>query len=93
MEDYVGQKYSINPDGSESSPYPNINAAIFQNQDKFTNLVLILIVDSTPYNFSQNEFSLSLNLTLTYFLIILLNSFSLLFKNEIWLKYDINSPF
>ena len=82
MEDFVGQNHLNNPDGSESSPYPNINAAIFPNQDKFTNLTIILIVNSTPYNFSQNEFSSSINLTLTYCLIIYLNSFSLFFKSN-----------
>lgn len=65
MEDYVDQKYSNNSDGNESSPYPNINTAIFLNQDKLTNLTIILIANSTPYNFSQKEFSANLNLTLT----------------------------
>ena len=64
MKDFVSQISSNQPNGSQSSPYPNINTAINQNQGDFSNLTIILFENSSPYNFSQNEFYPNLNLTL-----------------------------
>ena len=64
MKDFVSQTSFNQQDGSQSSPYPNINTAINQNQGSFSNLTIILVENSSPYNFTQNGLYPNLNLTL-----------------------------
>ena len=67
LEDYVNQFSFIQPNGSQSNPYPDINTAINQNPNQFSNLTLLLVANSSPYYISQNELWPNLNLTLMYF--------------------------
>ena len=96
---YVNQIGSINGIGNQSCPYPNINTAIGQNQDKFFELTLILVASSTPYNFSQSDLWPNLNLTLMYFpnlLILLIYVFRKIlffFIQDSKLIYATNCPF
>ena len=67
LKDYINQISYAQPDGSQSNPYPNINTAINQNPNNFSNLTLILVANSSPYYFSQKELRPNLNLTIMYY--------------------------
>ena len=76
FQGYVDQTSLIYPNGSKSNTYPNISIAMSENNNIF-DLTLVLIANSSPYNFSQQDFSQNLNLTLRLFFLI----FSILFKH------------
>lgn len=71
------------PTEANSIPIQTSSTAIQQNHDKFSNLTIILVTNTQPYNLTQKELSFSFNLTLMY----LFSHFSIIFlKNDIFLQ-------
>jgi len=64
IADFVSQNNSTNADGSEGNPYPDMTTAINQTINNDSDITLVLLYSTVPYNIFEQFYS-NINLFIT----------------------------